>query len=337
LPPIWGPRHDAVMHTQDHDRLAAIYHHFADREARGRSPLYETLAHAIAGDEETLSRLLTLPPAKRQPNLVLAAARLVAGVQADWPRFRDALRTHWPDIEAVILTRSTQTNEPNRCAALLPILAGLKQPLALIEVGASAGLCLLLDRYAYNYGGHRVRAADAHPDAPEFCCTLTPDTHRPEAVPRIAWRAGLDLNPLSVNDPDQMAWLETLVWPEQTDRTRRLKAAIRIARIDPPRIVKGDLLKDLRPLIDEAPEDATLVIFHTAVLDYIRNETDREAFATSMASACDTWISNEGARVFPSIATRLSTPIKPGRFLLSVNGQPVAAADPHGVTLDWLG
>ena len=58
---------------------------------------------------------------------------------------KDALR-------AVMLERSTQTNEPGRCAALLPVLAGLPEPLALLEVGASAGLCLLPDFYGYDYG-----------------------------------------------------------------------------------------------------------------------------------------------------------------------------------------
>ena len=49
--------------------------------------------------------------------------------------------------------RSTKTNEPRRCAGLLPVLAGIAGPLALLEVGASAGLCLYPDRYSYSYDG----------------------------------------------------------------------------------------------------------------------------------------------------------------------------------------
>ena len=56
-------------------------------------------------------------------------------------------------LRAVMLARSTQTNEHGRCAALLPVLAGLPEPLALLEVGASAGLCLLPDFYAYDMVG----------------------------------------------------------------------------------------------------------------------------------------------------------------------------------------
>jgi hypothetical protein len=316
--------------TPEQENLARTYRRFAEHEVRGKSPLYEAFIHGIASDVASLSRLLTLPPPKRQPNLVLAAVRHIAGVQPDWPHFRDALHTRWPDIEPIILTRATQTNEPNRCAVLLPILARLPQPLALIEVGASAGLCLFPDRYAYDFNG---RLVNAQPDAPVFPCALT---HAPDSVPRIVWRAGLDLNPLNVNDTEQMAWLETLVWSEQTERLHRLKAAIRIAQADPPRIVQGDLRNDLRPLIAEAPKDATVVVFHTAVVAYLPNETEREAFATDTPTLCDYWISNEASRVFPSIDARLSTPIPSGRFLLSVNGKPVATTDPHGSSLDWL-
>ena len=60
------------------------------------------------------------------------------------------------EVEALMLARRTQTNEAARCALLLPLLAALPQPLALLEVGASAGLCLLPDRYGYDYAGHRL-------------------------------------------------------------------------------------------------------------------------------------------------------------------------------------
>nr|WP_275311681.1 DUF2332 family protein [Streptomyces yunnanensis] len=49
--------------------------------------------------------------------------------------------THWDEVSSLMLVRLTQTNESARCATLLPVLATLPQPLALIEVGASAGLC----------------------------------------------------------------------------------------------------------------------------------------------------------------------------------------------------
>jgi hypothetical protein len=318
-------------------RIEAVYRRFADDEARGRSPLYEALARGVAEDAVLLKLLAGMPPPKRQPNLLFAAVRHVAGVPQDWPAFRRAMIARWSEIEAVMLSRSTQTNEPGRCAVLLPVFARLPQPLALIEVGASAGLCLLPDRYAYSYGDHSVRPEDARADAPVFPCRASSNTPLPRAVPRIVWRAGLDLNPLDVADAEQMTWLETLVWPEQAGRAERLRAAARIARADPPRLLQGDLRDGIAGLAAQAPKDATLVVFHTSVLAYLSNESERDAFATSVSLLCDYWLSNEGPDVLPNVAARAPAPLARDRFILAVNGSPVAWTDPHGAALEWIG
>ena len=233
-----------------------------------------------------------------------------------------------------MLTRSTQTNEPGRCAVMLPVLAQLTQPLALIEVGASAGLCLLPDRYAYDYGGHHLGQAIR---APIFICAANAATPLPDALPTVVWRAGLDLDPIDVTDSAQTAWLETLVWPEQTERLARLRDAIAIAAADPPRIVKGDLRTDLSSLASEAPREATLVIFHNAVLGYVAAPNERDAFACAARALARFWISNELPDVFPAIAARAPSPRLRGRFLLALNGRPLAWADPHGAAMDWIG
>jgi hypothetical protein len=86
---------------------------------------------------------------------------------------------------------------------------------------------------------------------------------------------GLDLKPVDLANPPEVAWLEALVWPEQTDRLARLRAAIQIAVEQKPRLVKGDLRTDLAALTQEAPKNATLVIVHTVVLAYISAATER--------------------------------------------------------------
>ncbi len=319
------------------ERIGAAYRRFADEEARGRSPLYEALARGVAENAQLLELLAAMPPPKRQPNLLFAAVRRIAGIAEDWPSFRRTMLTRWDEIQAVLRNHSTQTNEPGRCATLLPVFARLPQPLALIEVGASAGLCLLPDRYAYRYGDHAVRPDDAGADAPVFPCRAGPGTPLPHAVPRIVWRAGLDLNPIDVADAAQTAWLETLVWPEQTGRAARLRAALRIARADPPRLVRGDLRDGVARLAAEAPRDATLVVFHTAVLGYLRDQAERRAFATAVASCCDYWVSNEDPRVLPDIAARAPAQAPRGRFILAMNGMPVAWTEPHGAAIEWIG
>ena len=154
------------MHGHDLGSSAAENYRAFAEDARGRSPLYESLAGAVAGDAAILGFLGSLPPEKRQPNLLFAAARYLRGEPAR-PGGLRGLVSQAPDVLAgVMVARRTQTNEPARCATLLPALAQLPPPLALIEVGASAGLTLLVDRYSYDYAGHRIAGRDpagAHP------------------------------------------------------------------------------------------------------------------------------------------------------------------------------
>lgn len=316
--------------------LRTRYRHFADHEARGVSPLYEALARYVAESEALLGFVASLPKPKQQPNLVFAAVRHLYGTPDDPANFARLVAEHAEPVRDLVLRRSTQTNEPGRCATLLPVLARLPQPLALLEVGASAGLCLLPDRYAYDYGSVRLEPRDAGVvPPPVFPCRASDTTPIPDALPRVAWRAGLELNPLDVADPEETAWLETLVWPGQEARAERLRTALRIAQNDPPRVVKGDLARDLPTLAAEAPSDATLVIFHSAVLAYVA-PNDRARFARTVADLGAVWISNESPGVLPEIAAKLDRKPPPDRFLLAVDGEPVALTGGHGQSIEWL-
>jgi len=327
--------------TADGDTLRVLakrYREFALVEARGVSALYEALASFIADCPEILTFIAALPVDRQQPNLFLAAVRYIAGVQQSGDQLIQAVRGRADDIRRIMLSKTTQTNEPARCAVLLPLLALLPQPIALLEVGASAGLCLLPDRYGYDYGSTILEPkGGGHLPTPIFPCTVSAGTPLPTAVPTILWRAGLDVNPLDVRSQADRAWLETLVWPDQTDRAARLRAAMAIARSDPPRIVRGDLFSDLGPLLNEVPPEATAVVFHTAVLGYVRGQSRRDQFAEAMLASPAVWISNESPRVFPSMAKAAPEPVSPDQFLLSVNGTPVAWTGPHGQSLDWFG
>ena len=316
------------------EHIAARYRRFAEVEAHGRSPLYEALALGVASDPFALDFLAALPEASRQPNLLLAALRHVCGTPRDWPAFRALLREHAEAVRATMLTRRTQTNEAGRCAVLLPVLARLKPPLALLEVGASAGLCLLPDCYGYDYGDRRLPPPASA--APVFPCRADPRTPLPLEPPRVAWRMGLDLNPIDLADAAQRAWLETLVWPEQSDRLDRLRAAVAVARQDPPRVVAGDMLTDLEACARQAPADATLVVFHSAAVAYVADPAQREAFADTVRALGAVWISNEMPGVFPAVRARLARPGPRGAFLLSVDGEPTAWTESHGGWIEWI-
>jgi hypothetical protein len=321
------------------------YRRFAEDEARGISPTYDAFTSAVADDDGVLRLLAPLPPDKQQPNLLLAAVRWCHGTLTDADAFLRTVRRDWAAIERVMRARRTQTNEPGRCATLLPVLAALPQPLALVEVGASAGLCLLPDRYRYRYGAHELDPAPlpaaaagapptSRPVAPRFDCRTEGDVPLPRRLPTVVWRAGLDLAPVDVDDPEAVRWLEALVWPEQTDRLDHLRAAL--ARADPPTVHRGDLRADLPSLLAQAPADATVVLFHSAVLAYLPSRRDIDAFASWAREQPVVWVSNEAAAVFPDAAATIGRAVT-GRFVLSVDGAPVALTGPHGQSIEWLG
>lgn len=317
-------------------RLRMRYRHFAEHEAKGVSPLYEQLARYVSESHAAAAFVAELPGPKQQPNLVFAAVRHLYGIPRDGRHLEELIVQHADAIRAVILRRGTQTNEPGRCATLLPALARLPQPLALLEVGASAGLCLLPDRYAYDYGRVRLDPEPGAVAAPVFPCPAGDATPLPDRMPQVVWRAGIDLNPLDVSDPEEAAWLETLVWPGQEARAERLRAALGIARDDPPRVVRGDLVDDLPALAATAPREATLVVFHSAVLSYVAPER-RDRFVRAVRELGAVWMSNESPPVLPEIAAKLDAPPPKDRFLLAVDGEPVALTGPHGQSIDWIG
>jgi hypothetical protein len=330
------------------------YRHFGAVDAPGYSACYAEWSLGIAADPELLRRVEEWPHNKRQPLLLLAAARFLGAGIGPYREFRGFLDTHWAEISRVVLARSTQTNEAGRCAALLPSLARIAaaegRSLALIEVGASAGLSLYPDRYGYEYDDGSGGVARLAPDGaaagsyPVLRCATAGPVPLPTGLPAVAWRAGIDLNPLDIGDPDDVAWLEALIWPEQEFRRGRLRQAIAVARADPPLLLAGDLNEQLVSLAGQAPPDTALVVFHSAVMAYLDadgRERFRDTIALLAADRGCHWISNEGHTVLrqadgSSVVPEMDDARLRGRFLLLEDGLPVAIAGPHGQSLEWI-
>ncbi|MGG7572987.1 DUF2332 family protein [Streptomyces sirii] len=128
------------------------------------------------------------------------------------------------------------------------------------------------------------------------------------------------------------------------ERTARLSAAVEAVRAAPrPRIVRGDLIDELPALAAAAPPEATLVVFHSAVLNYLP-PARREEFARLVRSLLDGrpggghWISNEHHSVLPWITAPEQHSGRPedGRLTLALDGRPVALTGPHGESLHRL-
>ena len=318
---------------------ARWYRWFAEHEAAGSSPRYERLAHAVADSDELLGWLNELPASKRQPNLLFATVRYLGGSTDSVGQFVEFVRSDESAVAETMLSRSTQTNEAARCAAFLPILAAIDTDVALIEVGAAAGLCLFPDRYSYRYD-----TSDRLGESPLEIDVDTAGTLRPpQRLPEVSWRAGLDLDPLDVSNTEDLSWLRACVWPEHDERRRRLDLAAQIVAADPPRIDRGDLRDATLALIEEAPRQATKVVFHSAVFAYV-DEASRRDFATSLMRTIEErgdviWLSNEGptavADLDPS-TTSVKPPTSGAHFHLGRNGNELLAlTDSHGQWLRW--
>jgi hypothetical protein len=321
---------------------AERYRLFAEWEAAGSSPCYERLSYAVADEPALIERLDGLPKLKRQPNLLFAACRYLGDSLEDTAEALSFMLDRWEDIADVLRVRSTQTNEPARTGALLPLLAQLEQPIALIEVGTSAGLCLYPDRYRITYDdqppiGPRDAKVSIH-------VSTNGAVPIPEVELEVADRIGIDLNPLDVRRADDLAWLKACIWPEHDERRARLTAAAATVADDPPEILAGNLLDRIDDALARVPPDTVPVVFHTAVLAYLARD-DRQRFADSIDRhrAGDhrrvVWISNEAPGVVDGLTTDLEPPPqveRKGFFVLGVNGtEPCAVADPHGEWLAW--
>ncbi|PRY93778.1 hypothetical protein BCF33_2662 [Hasllibacter halocynthiae] len=158
-----------------------------------------------------------------------------------------------------------QTNEVRRSAALIPALHLLSArhglPLALSELGASAGLNLLADRFALETPAGRLGPAGP-------VLTLRPDWRGPLPAPadlRIAERAGVDLHPIDVADPARRARLLSFLWPDQPRRLAMTEAAIAAG---PPLPDRGDAVDWLRRRLGPRP-GRLHIVFHTVFRQYL--------------------------------------------------------------------
>jgi hypothetical protein len=247
--------------------LAEIWRRFAANTARNASPIYETICHAVAGDAELLALAAESPPESRRPPMLLAAAhylllarpghplgRVYAGSStADpVPLFRDICLTNRGAIVEILQHRRNQTNEVRRSTLIAPALAWvaaqLGEPMDVVDVGCSAGLNLLIDRYLLDYGeAGRTGPADA--PVTVSCAVVNGAPPIRDRVPAFASRIGVDVQPPDLGRPDDVRWLLACTWPGAA-RMEHMARAITLAQAQPPKVVAGDAAATLPTVVD---------------------------------------------------------------------------------------
>jgi hypothetical protein len=243
------------------------------------------------------------------------------------PALGDATLPAWLD-------HAPQTNEVGRSAVLISGLLVIADrfhlPMRLYELGASAGLNLLLDAYGYDLGG--LVAGD-----PASGVQLKPEwagAPPPTASVRIAGRRGVDLNPARL--PEEGDRLLAYVWPDQAERLQRLAAALAIAADTPPHVDRADAADWLEAQLALAPEPGvTRVVMHSVAFQYFDAESQRRVTAhveaageRSSAEAPLAWLRYEQEAESGKPSLRLRT--WPG------GEQLLAWAHPHGRSVRWL-
>jgi hypothetical protein len=287
----------AERSPDDAAKVAGIFGYLADRDFRGYSRLYEHLARRIAHDDVIPRLVSEANPRSHAPVLFLACVRdivlrepeselagaydrVTAGADpADpdvWPIFRALVVDRADELARLLRTRKVQTNEVGRSAALVPAVslvnALVGQPVALVEIGASAGLNLLLDRFHIRY---EPRGELGPVDSPvQITCDLRGPRHPSwtAAAPEIVSRVGIDRAPVDVTDDDAGRWLRACVWPDVEGRTERLEAATALARAEPPDLRAGDAVDLIEEVVDAVPDGVTPCLISTWVLAYFSPE-----------------------------------------------------------------
>ncbi len=328
------------------------------------SPLYERISSAIAGDAELLAWVRSAPPTAHLPPALMAAVHYVllenpghplAAVYAGQsdadpaPLFLDLCRTHRDEVMALLRTRHIQTNDCGRSALIGPgltwLASQLNAPLALVDVGASAGLNLLCDRYRVDYGD---RGATGPADSPvRIACRVTGGNPPiAAALPPLVARIGIDRSPIDLTDPDDARWLLACVWPD-TGRLERVAASIRLAREDPPRVVAGDANEVLSGVLGDLPAGAAAVVVTTWAFAYFGFE-DRQRFVELLEAASSSrsiaWLSAEGHGTVAALVEEAGSDPGPtasdvlGALVFAggtVRPRVLARVHEHGQWLDW--
>ena len=255
---------------------------------------------------------------------------LVLAGDASWDDLDGALRDHAAFLTRWCAEQDVQTNEVQRAWGLLPGFLSVAdgRPFDLLELGPSAGLNLLFDRYRDRY------SVAAWGDGP---LELAGDDRIPPPADifrrrvSVARRRGIDLSPVDATTEHGARLLQSFVWADKADRLERLRRAIDVVRHDPPELLQGDYVEQLPALLRDRVPGAQLVVFQTASTMYVGDDGMRAIRAAL----------HEAAREEPLVFVSTGRAPEDDGFALEVERYPdgrsdrLAVFDFHGAWLDW--
>lgn len=320
-------------------RLTSLLADRLDRRSETGRRVLDWLGPPEAGADNLPLRLCGgLHALVRSGRLPALAAFYPPNPLGDEEAFGDAVETALREADEDLqpwLDSAPQTNEVGRSAVLMAGLLAIADrfslPMETFELGASAGLNMLLDRFACDLGG--LAAGD-----PESPLRLAPEwkgAAPPGATVAIEARAGVDLQPMDMRrDRDRLL---AYVWPDHPDRIRQLEAALAVAERDPPIVERGDAADWLEKKLAAAPMPGrTRVVLHSIAFQYFPEAVQERigammerAGAVASLSSPLAWLRFEFLTADGKTSLRLRTwPGDEDRLL--------AWAHPHGKWVRWL-
>ncbi len=300
------------------------------------SPLYAAVCRRLAD----AAIVAEVAPDDRWdlPIRLLAALHYLALSDGVDP-WTDAVATvaeHADRVARFVSEQAIQTNEVQRAWSLLPAFLSLGEAsLDLVELGPSAGLNLVWDRYRYHY----ARGSWGRDDA---SVELSGEERAPvpaellEREIQVRRRRGIDRSPIDASDDEGARLLTCFVWADQSERLARLAGAIAALRADPPELLCGDYVELLPTMLADRIDGALTVVFQTASTQYLSEEHYTELLRTRHASE----------RPLAWISTRRHSEEEDGShcgyelelaFWPEHGPRRVARMGYHGQWLEWLG
>ncbi len=339
--------------------LRARFERFAEIECQGSSPLYFDLAIGVADDDLMLELVNHALPGQPKPNLLFAAvhylllkepdsapdlARYYGSIMSSplqdrlsYPRFRKYVMEHKDEVRQIIQSRMVQTNEVRRAAYLylahLEVSHRLESaPLAVCEIGTSAGLLLLFDRYNYDFGnGVSVSKGASLTIASELRGERRP---RFEQTPSpIVARIGNDLKIIDVRDASDALWLRALIWPEHSERVAMQLKAVEMAAEIAIEFKEGDGVAILEDLLADLTPGLPVMLFHC----HTANQLSPEQWQNFLAKIAE---ESKSRTIFHVLCEFLGRSpelhLSEYRSGSVVSETHLANCDAHGKWIEWL-
>ena len=322
------------------------------------SPLYRALCRAVAADDALLDLAAERRPGQQPTNILFGVVHFLlledpGHELAAWypslagdaarapetagPAFARFCRERRADVVALLRTRLVQTNVVTRAGALRYAMGRdaelVDEPVALLEVGCSAGVQLCFDRFHHTIGPVASGPDDATVRVEVAWRGAAPPRLGP--LPAIADRLGLDLHPVDAADPVERRWLRALVWPENAGQAAQLVAALDVVAAERPALVQGDATDGIAGVARGLAPGAPLVVFHAATRAHVPRERRAQFDAALLEPARERRLLHVSQEAAPSTLGHHTGPL---HLLTLADGDgpavPLAYVDGHGAWIE---